>query len=100
LRQIRNLISNHLVPKSAREHGVDRKARHFGVWSHVVAMVYEQMARSIGLNDVCDALRLFSGSLSSIRGAKPPSRNALSHANKHRDAKMAESLFWAVRHHL
>jgi len=100
LRQICNYIPHHLVPRLAREHGVNRKARTFSVWSHVVAMTYAQLSRSIGLNDVCDTLGLFRGSLSSIRGATPPSRNALSHANKHRDAKMAESLFWAVLDHL
>jgi hypothetical protein len=49
---------------------------------------------------VCDALRLFSGPLSALRGASAPSRNNLSHANKHRDAALAERLFWSVLDHL
>jgi DDE family transposase len=36
----------------------------------------------------------------SLRGATPPSRNNLSHANKRRDAALAERLFWAVLDHL
>src|SRR4051794_15686918 len=52
------------------------------------------------LNDVCDALRLHRGPLSALRGATPPSRNNLSHANKHRDAALAERLFWTVLEHL
>ena len=100
LRQICNFIPNHLVPKLARKHGVEKKSRTFTPWSHVVSMLYAQVAHSIGLNDVCDALGLNSGPLSAIRGATPPSRNALSHANKHRDAKMAEELFWSVLGHL
>src|ERR1700751_6161543 len=55
---------------------------------------------AIGLNDICDALRLYSRPLSSLRGATPPSRNNLSHANKRRDAALAERLFWAVLDHL
>jgi hypothetical protein len=55
---------------------------------------------SIGLNDVCDALGLHSGPLSSLRGATPPNRNTLSHANKVRPAVMAEQLFWSVLEHL
>jgi hypothetical protein len=31
-----------------------------------------------------------------LRGATAPSRNNLSHANKRRDAALAEGLFWAV----
>jgi hypothetical protein len=43
---------------------------------------------------------LHSGPLSSIRGAVPPSRNNLSHADKVRPAQMAEKLFWSVLQHL
>jgi len=83
------------VPKLARETGVDEQARTFDEWSHIVSLCYAQVTHSIGLNDVCDALQLNSGPLSAIRGATPPSRNNLSHANKVRTADMAEALFWA-----
>ena len=95
-----NFIPEFLVAKIARETGAQDKARTFSPWSHVVALLYAQLTHSIGLNDVCDALRLHSGPLSSIRGATPPSRNNLSHADKVRPAQMAEDLFWAVFQHL
>ena len=96
LRQLCNYIPPHLVPKLARETGVDEKTRTFDEWSHIVSLCYAQVTHSIGLNDVCDALQLNSGPLSALRGATPPTRNNLSHANKVRDAVMAEKLFWAV----
>lgn len=96
LRQLCNLIPAHLVPRLAREHGVEPKCRTFGPWSHVVSLLYAQLTHALGLNDVCDALRLHSGPLSAIRGATAPSRNALSHANRQRDPKMAEALFWQM----
>ena len=65
-----------------------------------MSMLFGQLTHAIGLNDVCDALRLHSGLLSALRGATPPSRNNLSHTNKHRDATLAERLFWAVLEHL
>jgi hypothetical protein len=34
--------------------------------------------------------------LSAIRGATPPSRNNLSHANRQRDPALAEHLFWQL----
>ena len=40
------------------------------------------------------------GVLATIRGATPPSRNNLSHANKIRDCAMAEALYWAMMEHL
>ncbi len=100
LAQLCNLIPGHLVSTLAREYGVDAKARTFSAWSQVVAMLYAQLTHAIGLNDVCDGLRHHLGWLSRIRAATPPSRNGFSHANKHRDADMAEQLFWAVLAHL
>ena len=97
-RQICNLIPEHLVPKLARETGVDKKCRTFSAWSHVVAMLYGQFTHCIGLNDACDALELHSGPLSAIRGATPPSRNGLSHAGKERTAELPEKLFWKEPH--
>lgn len=100
LGQLCNLIPPHLVAKLARETGVDSMARSFSAWSHVVSMLYGQLTHAIGLNDVCDALRLHSGPLSALRGATAPSRNNLSHANKRRDAALAEGLFWSMLDHL
>ena len=65
---------------TTRKHGVDKKARSFTPWSHVVSMLYAQLTHSIGLNDVCDALGHHRGALSSIRGAEAPSRSGLSYA--------------------
>jgi len=100
LRQICNFIPDFLVSKLARETGAKEKSRTFKPWRHVVSLLYAQLTHSIGLHDVCDALRLHSGPLSSLRGATPPNRNPLAHAHKVRPAQMAEKLFWAVLDHL
>lgn len=100
LAQLCNWIPAHRVPQLARETGVDHKARTFSPWSHVVCLLYAQLTHALSLNDVCDALNLHSGPLSALRGATPPSRNNLSHASKHRDAAMADQLFWQVLEHL
>jgi len=67
LRQLCNLIPAHLVPTLARETGVDKLCRSFSAWSHVVALLYAQLPHAIGLNNVCDALRVHSGPLSASR---------------------------------
>jgi hypothetical protein len=96
LRQLCNLIPNHLVPGLARQYDAEAKSRTFKPWSHVVSLIYAQLTHALGLNDVCDALHLNSGPLSALRGATAPSKNALSHANRERDAGMAEVLFWKM----
>ncbi len=97
-RQVCELIPPHLVPKLARKHGV--KSRAITPWSHTVSMLYAQFTHAMGLNDLCDGLRANLSALASIRGAKPPSRNGLSNANKTRNPKMAEELFWSMLKHL
>ena len=84
LNQICDLIPSHLTSKLARKHGI--RTRKLSPWSHVVSLLYAQLPHAIGLNDVCDSLRLFGGWLSRIRGATPPKRNTLSNANRKRSA--------------
>lgn len=60
LTQLCKLIPGHLVPKLAREHGIDKQARTFTPWSHVVSLLFAQLTHSVGLNDVCDTLRIHS----------------------------------------
>jgi Domain of unknown function (DUF4372) len=96
LRQICDLIPSYLVPKLAKETGVDKKARTFSLWSHLVSLIYAQFTHAILLNDICDGLRLHSGLRITLRGATPPSRNNLFHSNKERDARLSEKIFWTV----
>ena len=100
LKQLCNLIPGGLVTRLAEEHGADERSRTFSPWSHTVALMHAQLTHAIGLNDVCDALQMNAGVLETIRGATAPHRNTLSHANKVRDCKMAEALYWAVMEQL
>jgi hypothetical protein len=100
LKQICELIPAHLTTKLARKHGVDKKARSFSPWSHLVALFYTQLAHSLSLNDVCDAMRHHTAKLFDIRKATSPSRNGLSYANRNRNPQMAQDLFWTVLDHL
>jgi hypothetical protein len=89
-----------MVSKLAKKHGVDARSRTYTPWSHVVSLMYAHLAHALGLNDVCDALQMNTAALSTIRGAVPPSRNNLSHANRVRNADMAEELYWSMMKHL
>ena len=70
LNQICKCIPGHLVAKLARKHGVDEQPRTFTPWSHVVALLYSQLSHALGLNNVCDGLRMHKAMLSTIRGVR------------------------------
>jgi len=99
LKQILNHIPRGIINRVARETGIESKARTFSVISHLAAMLFAHLSRAVGLNDVCDWLRLKAAALARF-GVTPPSRNALSHANKERKADFIERLFWAELAHL
>jgi len=96
LGQIFKLIPRNLIPRLANEHGVSKRSRKFTPSSHVLALMFGQLCHAISLNDICDCLRNHSGALTPIRGAVAPSRNALSNANRVRNADMAKSLYYNV----
>ena len=98
VRQICELIPSHMVPNLARQHAID--ARKFSAWSHIVAHVYGQLTHAVGLNDICDGLELNATGLRAIRGATPPKRNTFSNANRTRDPRMAEALYWRMIEYL
>jgi len=99
LKQMLNLIPRGMINRHALETGVEAKARSFSVLSHLSAMLFAQLSHAMGLNDVCDWLRLKSGVLARF-GVTPPSKNGLSNANKDRDAEFVVKLFWSVMGHL
>lgn len=99
LKQMLNLIPRGMINRIAKETGVEEKSRSFTVVSHLATMLFAQFSRAMGLNDVCDWLRLKAPVLARF-GVTPPSRNGLSNANKERDALFAEKLFWSLLGHL
>lgn len=94
LKQVMDTIPSYLVSKLAKKHGVDKRSRSNSPWSHVVSMIFAQLSHALSLNDICDTLKNNVSALLTIRRAAPISRNGLSHANKVRDWRMAEELFW------
>jgi hypothetical protein len=99
LKQMLNLIPRGMITRIAKETGVEEKSRTFTVVSHLATMLFAQFSRAMGLNDVCDWLRLKAPVIARF-GVAAPSRNGLSNANKERDALFAEKLFWSLLGHL
>ena len=94
LAQIVKLIPAKIIDSLAKKYKIQTRA--FSPTSHVVTLLYEHLAHSLSLNDVCYSLQHHSGMLNEIRRCTPPTRNGLSYANRNRNADMAEELFGYV----
>gem|GEM_PF-5398075 len=69
LTQLCKLIPSHLDASLAKKHAIDKQARTFSAWSHLVSLLFAQLTHATSLNGVCDALRNHSRWLGSLRGA-------------------------------
>jgi hypothetical protein len=98
LRQLVQWIPPGMIQRLADEHKLD--IRKWSAVSHVVALMYGQLAGCESLNGIVDAAHIHEGEWRNIRGAQPPKRNTFSNANRRRDAAMAERLYWEVFEHL
>jgi hypothetical protein len=72
LKRILKLIPPGLITRHARETGVADKSRSFSVVSHLAAMLFAQLSHAMGLNDVCDWLRLKAKALARIGSPHHP----------------------------
>lgn len=90
LAQIVKIIPAKIIDSLAKKYKIQTRA--FRPTSHVVTLLYEHLAHSLSLNDVCDSLQHHSGMLNQIRRYTPPTR----YANRNRNADMAEELFWYI----
>src|SRR5690554_5055538 len=87
LRQIVQWIPAGLPDRIAREAKADIRKR--SCTSHVLALLYGQLAHAGSLNEICDAAKLHEPELNRKRGATAPKRNAFSNANRTRDPVIA-----------
>ena len=80
--------------------GVRDLSRTFTPWSHVVALLYQQLDKTESLNGVCDVAATMASQWQELRDAQVPRRNTFSNANRRRDPAMIERLYWSMMGHL
>lgn len=76
--------------------GAERYAKGFASWTHLVAMLFSQLARADSLREICNGLACCEGRLVHVGIDQAPRRSTLAYANQHRPAAMFEALFWKV----
>lgn len=97
LKQIVSFVPPEIIHEIERN--VKQRYKKFSVWSHIVALIYQQLTKTESLNGLCDAARVHGSEWGELRGASVPHRNTLSNANRKRDPKLAETLYWKLLGH-
>ena len=90
--QIVHQIPRWLIEKLANKHGID--ARKFSETSHVAMLLLGHLIHARCMTEICDNASMNRSKLFMVRRATPAPRNTFSHANRTRDASLAEDLYW------
>ncbi len=67
-----------------RKFGAERYAKGFASWTHLVAMLFSQLARADSLREICNGLACCEGKLVHVGIDSAPRRSTLAYANQHR----------------
>ena len=82
------------IEKLANKYDID--ARKFSQTSHVVMLLLGHLTHARCLTEICDNASVHWSKLHLVRRATPAPRNTFSHANRTRDAALAEELYWST----
>jgi Transposase DDE domain/Domain of unknown function (DUF4372) len=74
----------------------ERYAKGFSSWTHLVAMLFSQVAHADSLREICNGLACCGGKLVHVGLHEAPRRSTLAYANEHRPAEMFEALFFKL----
>ena len=92
--QVVHQIPRWNIEKLANKYGID--ARKFSQTSHVVMLLLGHLTHARCLTEICDNASVHRAKLHLVRRATPAPRNTFSHANRTRDAALAEELYWST----
>lgn len=91
--QIASLIDRDIVKKAAKEFLTDKYSENLDTWSHLVVMLFCQLAGCNSLRDVNHGMAGICKQLNHLGIRKAPSSNALSHQNRNRCAEVFRRIY-------
>ena len=82
--------------KLVKEKGTDKHQKGFDSWSHLVSMLFCQLAKSQSVRDISNGLRSATGNLNHLGIGKAPSKSTVSYQNKHRDWELFREYYYQL----
>ncbi|MEZ4948146.1 MAG: IS4 family transposase [Saprospiraceae bacterium] len=94
--QVLNFIKKSQVKQLARKHSSDRYCKKFTTYDHLVTMLYCIFQRCTSLREVSTGMQACYLKLNHLGMTYCPRRSTLSDANRRRDAKVFEAIFFEL----
>ena len=82
--------------KLVKEKQSDKHQKGYNSWTHLVAMLFCQFAKSQSVRDISNGLRSATGNLNHMGIQKAPSKSSISYQNKHRSWELFREYYYQL----
>jgi len=94
--QILGLIDRNMFYTIVNKYKADKYNKGINSWTHVVSMLFMQLANAKSLRDISNGLRSATGNLNHLGIKKAPSKSTMSYINEHRTYKIFMDLYFKL----
>lgn len=94
--QIIQKIPRDLIKSLIKKHDVDKHAKGFNSWSHLVSMVFCQFADCVSLREISNGLHSANGNLNHLGMRRAPGKSTLSYQNEKRSCEFFRDCYYAL----
>jgi hypothetical protein len=94
--QILGLIDRSIFNKLVSKYDSDKYSKGINSWTHLVSMLFMQLARAESVRDISTGLRSATGDLNHLGVSRAPSKSAISYINQNRTFQLFEDLYFAL----
>jgi len=77
-------------------HQTDKHQKGYTSWTHLVAMLFCQFAKSQSVRDISNGLRSATGNLNHLGIQRAPSKSTISYQNKHRNWRLFRDYYYQL----
>ncbi len=94
--QIISKLDRSIFSKLVREKETDKHQKGYNSWTHLVAMLFCQFAKSQSVRDISNGLRSATGNLNHMGIEKAPSKSSISYQNKNRNWELFRDYYYQL----
>lgn len=94
--QIISKLDRFSFSKLVSDHQTDKHQKGYTSWTHLVAMLFCQFAKSQSVRDISNGLRSATGNLNHLGIERAPSKSTISYQNKHRDWRLFRDYYYCL----
>jgi hypothetical protein len=94
--QILTRLDRYSFKKIVAEHQSDKHSKGINSWTHLVSMLFCQLANANSLRDISNGLCSAAGNLNHYGVARAPKKSTLGYINKHRSWEVFRDYYFAL----